>query len=309
MKKCLITGAAGNIGEKLIKELLNVGKYEITAFDLKSPKALKVFDNYKNKINIVYGDLNDNIIMKALIKDHDIIFHLAGIIPPDAELNANLIDMIDYKGSKNIVDLIREYNPNAYLIYPSTTSVYGNSQKVSLKSDINIYNNDYYSQNKYKVERYIEKSLKNYTIYRIPLIIDKNNFNTFMYNIPRNAKVEVITNDLVGIALAKSLDFKRRLNKKTFILSGGKNYRTTTNELLHNILSIQGISLRFLIMTYIIPQNFYTHYYEDSEVLNNIIDFQKGSIKDIYKNYKHLKKFKRCLHRFFAYYFLRKLSK
>ena len=56
------------------------------------------------------------------------------------------------------------------------------------------------------------------------------------------------------------------------------------------------------------PQNFYTHYY-DTEDLNKILDYQKGSIKEIYKSWNELKKFKRCLNRLLAYYSIRKLSK
>lgn len=309
MKKCLITGAAGNIGLKLIEELLSLNKYEITALDLKSPQAIKKFAKFKSNINIVYGDLNDSIIMNALIKDHDIIFHLAGILPPQAQINSNLINIVDYGGTKSIIDAINELNPKAYFIFPSTTCVYGKNDKVNVNSELNILKNDTYSQNKYKIENYIAKNIKNFTIYRIPLIIDKSSFSNIMYNIPKNSKVEVITNDLVASAFAKSLDHKKQLNKKTFILSGGKKYRTTTNELISNILKVHGISMRYILMRYFIAQNFYTHYYEDSNILNDILDFQKGSIRDIYNNYNNLKKFRRCLNRFFAYYTLKKLSK
>ena len=309
MKKCLITGASGSIGIKLINELLVLNEYEIIAVDLKSKRSIKELGQFKNKIRIVYTDINDKSMIDSLIKDSDIIFHLAGILPPNSELHYNLMNIVDYGGTKSIVDSINELNPNCYLIYPSTTCIYGNQDKVTLNSDINIYNDGYYSQNKYKIENYIEKELKNYTIYRIPLIIDENSFDNFMYNLPLNKKIEVITNELVAIALAKSLKHKRKLNKKKYILSGGKKFQTTTNELISNVLKVYGISSRYLLMKYFIPQNFYTHIYEDSNELNEILDFQKGSISDVYNNFLKLKKFKRCLNRLFAYITINKLSK
>ena len=54
MKKCLITGAAGQIGIKLLNELIKSQKYEITAVDLKSNKSLKRFANYETKVNLNY---------------------------------------------------------------------------------------------------------------------------------------------------------------------------------------------------------------------------------------------------------------
>ena len=69
MKKCLITGAAGQIGIKLLNELIKSQKYEITAVDLKSNKSLKRFANYETKVNILYADVNDKSIIKQLIKE------------------------------------------------------------------------------------------------------------------------------------------------------------------------------------------------------------------------------------------------
>lgn len=308
MKKCLITGAAGQIGIKQLNELIKSQKYEITAVDLKSNKSLKRFANYETKVNIVYADVNDKSIIKQLIKDHDIIFHLAGIIPYVADVNSNLMNIVDYQGTVSIVDIIKKCNPKATLIFPSTTALYGDTKNVDNKSEINIYNNDFYSQNKYKLEQYIKKNLDNYIIYRIPMIISKDNFDNMMYNVLKNKNVEVISDELVGIALLKTLKHLKKLNGKTFILSGGSKYRTTTNKLIRNVLKINGISFRYMIMSTFMPQNFYTHYY-DTEDLNKILDYQKGSIKEIYKSWNELKKFKRCLNRLLAYYSIRKLSK
>ena len=308
MKKCLITGACGTVGYKLLSKLLNTNEYEITVLDLKNSKSVKKLNKFKDKINIIYGDLNDDVILRALIKDHDIIFHLAGIIPPMSEIHPNLTNIVEYGGSVALIDAIKELNPKAYLVYLSTTSIYGNSELVNLKSDIQIYNHDIFSQNKYKVEDYIKKNLKNYTIYRVPLIIDKNEFNSIFYNIPLNSKIEVITNSLVANALVTSLKNRRKLNKQTFILAGGKNYRTTVRELYVNVLKVHGISFKYILMRHFVPQNFYGHFYEDDS-LNKILDYQKGSINDVYKNFNKKKKFKRCLNRFLAYISIIKLNK
>ncbi len=309
MKKCLVTGASGIVGKKLISKLLNSGNYEITALDLKSTKSVKTLNKFKNKINIVYGDINDSTIMNALIKDHDVIFHLAGLMPPTTELHPNLANIIEYGGSKSIIDAIKEFNPKAYFIFLSTTAVYGNVKQATVDSDINILNHDIYSQNKYKIEDYIRKNLTNYTIYRVPLIIEKNNYNSFMYNIPLNTKIEVITNSLVANALITSLTNKRKLNKKTFNLSGGKKYQISTNALYIKALQIEGVSLRFFLMRYFIPQNFYGHIYPDSHELNGILDFQKGSISEYLNSFTVSKKFLRSINRLIAYFYIRKLSK
>ena len=51
-------------------------------------------------------------------------------------------------------------------------------------------------------------------------------------------------------------------------------------------------------MNKLIPQNFYGHYYENVDKIEQILQYQKGSIKDVYQIYENNKKFRRCLNRF-----------
>ena len=117
MKKILITGAAGTIGIKTIKYLLSEGKYEITALDLRNRNNQAILRKYRRRINIIYGDINDAVLIEALVKDHDYIIHLASVMPPIADIKSNLSDAIEYRGTENIVKAIDFYNPNCFFIY------------------------------------------------------------------------------------------------------------------------------------------------------------------------------------------------
>lgn len=309
MKKCLITGAGGNIGRNLIAALLKSNKYEITALDLKSSRAIKRLEPFKDKINIVFGDINDKKLVNDLVSNHDIIFHLAGVLPFNAEINSKLSNIVNYEGSKNIVNAISRLNSKAYMIYLSTTSIYGDVKKASINSDLNIYNNDYYAQANYKVESYIQKNIDNYTIYRIPLVLDNESVDKFMYNLPLNRNIEVITTSMLADVLTKTIENKRRINKKIIICSGGKKYRINTNNLMYNILKIHGISFRYYVMYHFIPKNFYGHYYELDEKFTELLDYQRGSLNDFLTRWKNKKKFSRFINRLLAYAILRKLSK
>ena len=79
MKKVLVTGASGIIGKCVIKYLLSEGKYEITIVDLKNHKSTQALRKYRKRVNIVYGDITDSILVDALVRDHDYIINLAGI--------------------------------------------------------------------------------------------------------------------------------------------------------------------------------------------------------------------------------------
>ncbi len=306
MKKCLITGGAGTIGIPLIEKLLEVGKYEITVIDLKSPKATRRLQPFKDRINIIYGDIACEELMLSLIKEHDVIFHLAGVLPPNALISESLIKEVDYKGTAKLVDLIKRDNAKCYFVYPSVTTLYHKVKEVNVSSNLKVDSNDYYSKYKLEAEKYIENNLKNYTIYRLPMVIDKNSFEHVMYNINENQKIELVSNTLVAKAFVKSLTHKKVLNKKKYILSGGKNFLVNSDEFLRNILESYGISGRYFLMHYLLPQNYYSHIYKTT--LNDILDYQDEKIEDIFAGYKSLKKSRRCIQRLLAYNKIKKLK-
>ena len=121
MKSVLVTGAAGSIGRLVIKYLLAEGKYEITALDLKNKTVIQTMKKYRKRINIIYGDVNDSVLMESLVKDHDFIINLASALPPLSDMKKGLSDAIDFSGVENIVKAISYYNPKCHLFMASTT--------------------------------------------------------------------------------------------------------------------------------------------------------------------------------------------
>ena len=153
VKKVLVTGAAGAIGLNVIKYLLSEGKYEITALDLRNKNSQKRLKRYRRRINLIYGDMNDSVLMDALVKDQDYIIHLAGLMPPIADIKHNVSEMIDYKGTENMIKAMNMFNPDAYLIFASSTTIYGKVEKTSSKTKPKLTSLDYYSNAKLKIER------------------------------------------------------------------------------------------------------------------------------------------------------------
>ena len=159
MKRVLVTGAAGVIGIKTIKYLLSEGKYEITALDLRNKSNYKKLKKYRRRINIIYGDINDKVLIEALVKDQDYIIHLASVLPPIADIKKGLSDNIEYLGTENIIKAINFYNPECFLVYASSSTIYGKKEVASIKTKANLTENDYYSNTKLKTEELIEKRI------------------------------------------------------------------------------------------------------------------------------------------------------
>ena len=165
MKKVLVVGAAGAVGIHTVKYLLSEGKYEITILDLKNKKSFNRLKRFRKRVNILYGDVTDRILIEALVKDHDYIIDLASAMPPLGDMKDCLSMAIDYGGCENIVRAINYYNPKCHLFFASTTSMYKNMKNPNVKSRIVLDEFDYFSKAKLECEKLIKSKLKNYTIH------------------------------------------------------------------------------------------------------------------------------------------------
>ncbi len=286
MKKVLVTGASGSVGVEVIKYLLSEGKYEVTVLDLKNRKTYNRLRKYKKRINILYGDVNDSVLMEALVKDHDYIIHLASVIPPMGDLSSNLSRITEYNGTENIIKAINYYNKDCYMLYASTTSLY-NTFEAKIKDNIDKNNLTNFSLNKYNTEILIKKKLKNYAIFRVPLVLSNIKEDSFIYNIKGSSKVEVSTSKEVAYALVKAIDYKDKINRKFFNVGMGINGRTTYNEILVNILKNYGISFKYVLSRIFLEKNYTSPILLDSDNLDEIIHYRFDTLNNYYKRLKN----------------------
>lgn len=280
MKKVLVTGAAGSIGIHVIKYLLAEGKYEITALDLKNKNVFKRLRRFKKRINILYGDISDRILVEALVKDHDIIIHLASSLPPLADMKKGLADIIDYDGTENIVRAISYYNPKCHLMYASTTTMYKDKENPTVKSHIELGEFDYFSKAKYKTEVLIKNKLKNYTIYRIPLVLSNPNCEPFMYHLNKNDVIDFITKEDAAYAFVKGIKYLSVLNKKTFNVTGEETI--LARDLYNKLLEINGLSFKYVLSRMFLEKNYYSPVCKDRDELNDLINFRNDSLIEYY---------------------------
>lgn len=309
MKKILVTGAAGGLGKLVLKYLLSEGKYEITALDLKNKMSYKTLKKYHRRVNVIYGDVTDPILIDALVKEHDYIIHLASIKPSMSILKEKISTEIDYKGSENIIRAITFYNPKCFLIFPSTTNVYGKKNKpVSGNEKVSITNSNYYTKTKIDVEKLIKEKLANYVIYRVPTVLTRLDKEDFIYSTPLDDTCELITASDAAYALVKTIDFKKDVNKKVFNLGGGETCITTFRELIINILKIRGINFKYIWSLLFLEKDFYGYTFTDSEKLENILHYQSESIASYLMQMKRYSR-DRKINKIFAKPFIYLLSK
>lgn len=277
MRKVLVIGAGGTIGYCLVKALLREGNFEITLLDLKTKEVMERLKKYKRRVNIIYGDVLDRCLIEALVKDHDYVVYLASPTPLLSNLKNNLAMMIDYGGCEIVVRAINYYNPKCHLFYASTTSIY-KTLNPHVGSKISASN--YFEEAKIAAEKLIRSKLKNYTIYRLPLVLSNPVKDTFYYHGVCSENMDFITKEDCAYAFVKGIKSKE-VNRSTFNLGSGEvlNY----GNLLNKILDICGINLKYIITRTLISNEFLSPCCSDIDELDNILKYQNDTLNDYYK--------------------------
>ncbi|GAB4251460.1 MAG: NAD(P)-dependent oxidoreductase [Ekhidna sp.] len=134
--KVLITGGAGYVGTKLVKQLVATDSVdEIIVYDNLSKAHYnfflgKPFPN-QHKIKAIQGDILDTRQLKKHMKDVDVVVHLAAIVTtPFANTDPHFYEQVNHWGTAEVVYAAEESDISKF-IYLSSTSVYGASDRTS----------------------------------------------------------------------------------------------------------------------------------------------------------------------------------
>ena len=106
-KKILVTGGAGSIGKKIVKELIKYDVDVIRVFDNNETELFDLDNDLKSsKVKIFIGDIKDIQRLKYVFKDVDIIFHAAAYKHvPLCEYNPLDAVKTNILGTQNIIDM------------------------------------------------------------------------------------------------------------------------------------------------------------------------------------------------------------
>ena len=139
MKKCLVTGAVGFIGDALVKRLVKEG-YEVIGLIHKAKPR-----NYEKNSEYVEGDITEIDSIKPFVKNADFVFHCAATVkdygPKEIFYKVNL------EGTKNLVKASEEFGIKKFIFL----------SHIRHKSEKSV---GYYSETKALAEQYLLEKFK-----------------------------------------------------------------------------------------------------------------------------------------------------
>ncbi|OGO35007.1 MAG: epimerase [Chloroflexi bacterium RBG_16_57_11] len=122
----LITGAAGEIGDSLIRSLSDQGETQIVTLDLRPlpPENAKLSTH-------IQGDLMDQALLARLVSEYEIatIYHLAALLSTRAEFSPEMAHQVNVEGTLHLLRLASEQSQwrgePVLFLFPSSIAAYG----------------------------------------------------------------------------------------------------------------------------------------------------------------------------------------
>lgn len=286
MKKILITGASGTVGQEVLNQLSKDPEYELIVFDIENSKSKKIKDIYRNNVKWISGSITDLSDIQKIPPKLDVVIHLAALIPPAADINPALTQKVNVEGTQNLLQHIEQTSPNAFFMYSSSISVYGDRVQnpfITVSDNLKISEGDVYGQSKLEAETIVQNCNLNWTIFRLAAIMKNHKISKLMFHMPLETKLEICTPEDTARAFVKAIVHKNELNRKIFNLGGGENCCLSYQNFLQRSFRIFGLGkLNFPHFAFA-EKNFHCGYFADGDVLEKILQFRHDNIESYFE--------------------------
>lgn len=135
--RALVTGGAGFIGSHLVDGLLAQGYEVVVLDDFSQGKEENIAHNLSNpSFRLVKGDVTDASLVESLVKESDVIYHLAAVVgvyyvlrDPLRTIRVNLL------GTELVLEFAHRYRRR--VLVASSSEVYGKNRKARLREKDN----------------------------------------------------------------------------------------------------------------------------------------------------------------------------
>jgi len=246
-----VAGGAGYIGNELIVSLLkNKTIDNIVVYDNLSRKNYNLFLDQRiqtDKLRFIHGDIMDGHKLAEVLKNIDVVYHLAGAIPDTTtQEKPYLFEQVNQWGTAELVRMAKNARVKKF-IFLSSDAVYGFSDS---PIDFNSVPDprSLYAVSKYQGERYVLNldGVMDYYVLRCaniygysPSVRFEPLINRFMFEVNYLGRVQINGN---GAQKRSFIHVDHVVNILGNILNRKENFDSGIYNLADKILTVKEIS-------------------------------------------------------------------
>lgn len=130
--RVLITGGTGFIGKKLAAALLHQGAIAVDDGAPRPVERITLFDAFPGegvpqdpKVELVTGDIADRATLERLVKEVDLVWHLAAVVSSAAEADFDLGYRVNVDGTRLLLETLRPTGRRPRIVNTSGFAVFG----------------------------------------------------------------------------------------------------------------------------------------------------------------------------------------
>lgn len=176
MRKAVVTGGGGFIGSNLVKTLLNSG-WSVHVIDDFSVGKKANLPKQNKRLRITVRDIRDARAMQHLLKNSEIVFHLATQCVRKSIHDPYLVHSVNTEGTLSVLEASR-INRVHKVLYCSSSEIYGTARTAPMSETHPKNPMTMYAASKLAGEYY---SLSYLRTYGLNVVIARP-FNTYGYN-------------------------------------------------------------------------------------------------------------------------------
>lgn len=215
-----VTGITGNMGQATLAELIRLEGIDAFRFlvlptDRRIRKLLKKYSAFRDKFEILPGNLKDRETCDKLVAGADYVVNLAAVIPPHSDRDPQKAVDCNEIGVDNLVSAIESLETQPKLVHISTVALYGNRNSkhpwARVGDPLLVSPYDVYSATKLRGEfRVLESKVRTWAVLRQsamlhPNMLSDNISDGLMFHTCFNAPLEWVTAKDSGVLIANIL--------------------------------------------------------------------------------------------------------
>jgi len=241
--KILLTGAFGNLGQSTLAQLLPRG-HQVRCLELDNPRNRRIARQYRDQIELVWGDITNPVDVAAAVYEQAIIVHLAAIIPPNSEKAPELTYAVNAVGTQNLVQAAQaQPNPPRFLL-ASTYDLYGHTQEQTPPRTASdpIAVTSHYTRGKKAAEACVQASGLTWAILRFGSIIQiaLGQFPDMAFELPVTQRLHIIHTADAGLAVANAAAHNG-IWGKILLIAGSDTCRVQYGAFINGMMDAFGL--------------------------------------------------------------------